>query len=163
MPLPGILSYLLIWGTIGAVLFSIFVIYVFRSGIVYTTRNEDGLLKERVPLSGYLTSGGFLLMIVIFLVAANNFGLYRTGYKVSFWQLYALNLFLYLLLFLYDTLIIDGLVLGYWRPSFLKLPDAMGADSMRVHIKKSIPVGTLAGLVISLVCTMISFFLFPII
>jgi hypothetical protein len=84
MPLPGILSYLLIWGTIGAVLFSIFVILVFRSGIVYTTRNEDGLLKERVPLSGYLTSGGFLLMIVIFLVAANYFGLYRTGFNLSF-------------------------------------------------------------------------------
>jgi hypothetical protein len=43
------------------------------------------------------------------------------------------------------------------------LPDAMGADSMLVHIKKSIPVGTLAGLAISLVCTMVSFFLFPII
>jgi hypothetical protein len=44
-----IMRYLLIWGTIGAVLFSFFVIFVFRSGIAYTARNEDGLLKEIIP------------------------------------------------------------------------------------------------------------------
>jgi hypothetical protein len=51
-------------------------------------------------------------------------------------------------------------VLGYWRPAFLKLPDAMGWDSMKVHIIKSIPVGAFFGLIISLVSTAITYFVF---
>ena len=47
--------------------------------------------------------------------------------------MYALNLGLYLLLFLFDTIVIDGFVIGSWHPAFLQLPEAMGADSMRVH------------------------------
>ena len=75
MTMIEILRYLLVWGTIGAVLFSFFVIFVFRSGIVYSTRNEDGLLKELIPLAGYLTSGRFLILVVLFLITANYFGL----------------------------------------------------------------------------------------
>jgi hypothetical protein len=160
MSASEILRYLMVWGIVGAILFSLFVVFVFRSGLVYTSRNENGLLKEKVPLAGYLTSGGFLVLIIIFLVAANYFGLYQGGYNLNFWELYTLNLGLYLILFLYDTLVIDGLVLGYWRPSFLQLPEAMGAESMREHIKKSIPVGILGGLLLALVCTAISFLLF---
>jgi hypothetical protein len=61
-------------------------------------------------------------------------------------------------LFLFDTLVIDGFVIGYWRPAFLRLPAAMGAESMQEHIKKSIPAGTLFGLIISLLCTAISYY-----
>ena len=158
---PGeIIRYLVTWGIIGAVLFSFFVLFVFRSGAVYTTRNEDGLLKEKIPLRGYLTSGLFLLSIVGFLVLANYFGLVRQNILLSLGPLYFLNLSLYLILFLFDTIVIDGLVLGYWRPAFLKLPDAMGWDSMKVHIIKSLPVGAFFGLIISLVSAAISYNLF---
>ena len=117
---PGeIITYLVTWGIIGAVLFSFFIIFVFRSGVVYNTRNEDGLLKEKIPLRGYLTSGLFVLSIVGFLVLANYFGLVRQNLQPSFAALYMLNLLLYLILFLFDTIVIDGLVLGYWRPTFL--------------------------------------------
>jgi hypothetical protein len=34
----------------------------------------------------------------------------------------------------------DGLMLGYWRPAFLQLPDAMGWTSIKEHMLKSIPV-----------------------
>ena len=155
-----IVRYLLVWGTIGAVLFSLFVIFVFRTGLVYTARKDDGLLKEKIPWTGYLVSIGFLIIITCFLVAANYFGIFQVGYQLSFWTLFALNLGLYLLLFSFDTLFIDGFVLGSWRPVFLDLPDAMGRESMREHIKKSIPVGNLAGVIISLVCTAISYNLF---
>jgi len=59
MTLINVISYLLVWGIIGAALFSLFVFSVFRTGIVYTARKEDGLLKERIPLTGYLISAGF--------------------------------------------------------------------------------------------------------
>ena len=158
---PGeIITYLVTWVIIGAVLFSFFVIFVFRSGVVYNTRNEDGLLKEKIPLRGYLTSGLFVLSIVGFLVLANYFGLVRQNLQLSFAALYVLNLLLYLILFLFDTIVIDGLVLGYWRPTFLQLPEAMGWESMKVHIIKSIPVGAFFGLIISLVSTVISHYIF---
>jgi hypothetical protein len=160
MSLSAVIGFLITWTIIGALLFSLFVLFVFRSGVVYTARNEDGLLKEKIPLTGYLSSAGFLVLIVIFLLGANNFGLYRSGYELTFGSLFALNLGLYLLLFLYDTLIIDGLVLGYWRPDFLQLPEAMGAESMGTHMRKSILPGILFGLVIALICSAISFYFF---
>lgn len=157
---PGeIILYLVTWGIIGAVLFSFFVIYVFRSGVVYTSRNEDGLLKEKIPPEGYLTAGLFLLSIVGFMVLANFFGLVRQNYQLSFSALYLINLVLYLLLFLFDTIVIDGLVLGYWRPAILQLPEAIGWVSMKVHIIKSLPVGAFFGLMVSLVSTSISYFI----
>jgi hypothetical protein len=108
----------------------------------------------------YLISGGFLVSIMLFRVGDNYSGLYLAGCHLSFWGLYALNLALYLILFMFDTLVIDGLVIGQWRPGFIHLPDAMSAESMREHIKRSVPAGTLFGLVISLLCTVISFYLF---
>jgi len=153
-----IIIYLVTWGMIGAILFSFFLIFVFRSGIVYTTRNEDGLLKEKIPLRGYLTPALFLICVVGFLVLANYFGLARRNIRLNFGALYLLNLLLYLILFLFDTIVIDGLVLGYWRPAFLQLPEAMGWDSMQVHIIKSVPVGSAFGLIIALVSTTISFY-----
>ena len=153
-----ILRYLLVWGTIGAVLFSFFVIFVFRSGIAYTARNEDGLLKEIIPWlatwhrvdSLFWSFNSWSQQIIS--------GFTRSAIKINFGGLYALNLFLYLILFLFDTLVIDGFVIGYWRPAFLRLPAAMGAESMQEHIKKSIPAGTLFGLIISLLCTAISYY-----
>ena len=159
MSTSEVVRYFAVWGIIGATLFSVFVIFVFRTGVVYKARNEDGLLKEKIPITGYLTSIGFLFLIVFFLVAANYFGLIQNGYQLSFWSLYALNLGLYLILFLFDTIVIDGFVIGYWRPVFLQLPEAMGAQSMREHIKKSIPVGTVFGLIVSLVCTAVSYYI----
>jgi hypothetical protein len=154
------ISYLAAWGITGAALFTLFVFFLFRTGFVYTARQEDGLLKEEIPFGGYLVSGGFLLLIVIFMLSANYFGLVLAGYQLSFWILNALNLGLYLVLFLFDTLVIDGLVIGYWRPEFLNLPPAMGSESMREHIKKSIPVGMLFGLFITLICSGITYYLF---
>jgi hypothetical protein len=146
MLMSEIVSYLAIWGIIGSVIFSFFVIFVFRTRIVYTARKEDGSLKEKIPIVG-------------FLVLANSLGLFRKGIQLSFGALYTLNLTLYLILFLFDTIVIDGFVLGYWRPTFLQLPESMGWTSMKEHMLKSIPVGTFFGLIIALVSTIISIYL----
>lgn len=154
------IAYLALWSLIGAIVFSAFVIIVFRTGIVYTSRKEDGLLKEKIPLRGYLTSIGLLLAIVGFLVLANYFGLVQRDFFLEFGTLLILNLVLFLILFLFDTLVIDGFVLGYWRPDFLHLPDAMGWESMKEHMLKSIPAGIAFGLVLSLLSSVITFYVF---
>ena len=71
--------------------------------------------------------------------------------------LYAINHGLHLIVFLFDTIVIDGIVIGHWRPAFLETASAMSAESMREHIEKSIAVGTLFGLIINLLCTVVSF------
>jgi hypothetical protein len=156
MPVREILSYLALWSTTGAVLFSLFVVYVFRSGLAYAARRRDGTLKEKIPLRGYVSMASFLLAVVGFFLAANYFGLARNAIRPGFWTLLALNYGLYLILFLFDTVFIDGIVLALWRPGFLRLPEEIGSESMRVHILRSLPVGLVFGALLAAVGTVFS-------
>jgi hypothetical protein len=134
------------------------VVIAFRTRIVYASRKEDGTLKQQIPLSGYLNMVFFLLAIIGFQVVANYFGLSREKLQVSFVSLFLLNLGHYCILFLFDSAVIDGLVLSVWRPRFLQLPDALGRKSMKTHILKSIPVGLVAGIGLTAVSTTLSHF-----
>jgi hypothetical protein len=156
----NILVYLAFWSLVGAILFSVFVLFVFRADLVYLSRKENGTLKDRIPIRGYLLMLAFLLVVIGFLVTANYFGIFRKPFEISFMGLFGLNLMLYLILFIYDTAFIDGFVLGYWRPGFLNLSDEMSGQSMGEHIIKSIPVGLVFGLLLSGVSTLISYFAF---
>ena len=156
MTLETALHYLGIWSAIGCAALSAYVILAFRTRIVYTARKEDGTLKKHIPLSGYLNMVIFLLLIVGFQVVANYFGLFREKLQVGFVPLFLLNFGHYCILFLFDTAVIDGLVLAVWRPGFLRLPDALGRQSMKTHILKSVPVGIVAGIGLTIVSTMLS-------
>jgi hypothetical protein len=149
-------SYLVKWGLIGAALFVLYVIFVFRSGLVYAARKPDGTLKDQVPLSGRLAMGSFIVIIIGFLVCANMLGLDGIEKGASFWTLFFLNYALYAILFSFDTFFIDAFVLGFWRPKFLKVPEEMGRESMKQHILKSIPVGLVVGVVLAGLSTWIS-------
>jgi hypothetical protein len=156
MTLRDVLDYLALWSAIGFALFSAYVVVVFRTGLVYTARKDDGTLKDQMPYSGQLNMMAFLLAIVGFQVLANYLGIVREGYQISFLSLLLLNLAHYLVLFLFDTLVIDGFVLAVWRPSFLQIPEAMGGESMMRHIVQSLPIGLVAGIALSAFSTAIS-------
>ena len=158
MTLEKVLYYLGVWSAIGCAIFSAYVVVVFRTGIVYTSRKGDGTLKKRIPLSGYLNMLIFLLGIVGLQVVSNYFGLVRKALEVSFFSLFLLNFGHYLILFIFDTVVIDGLVLSVWPPGFLQLSDAIGGASMKKHMLLSIPVGTLAGVGLTAASTVISYF-----
>ena len=154
------LAYLAFWSLVGATLFSLFVVFVFRSGAVYLARKRDGTLKEKVPLKGILIMAGFLATVILFFIAANFFGLARRQFSVGFGTLFALNYALYLILFAFDTLIIDGFVLSFWRPDFLRLSTELNKESMKDHIIKSLPIGTGLGLVFAGLTTTIAYYSF---
>lgn len=158
MTASALWAYLGLWSLVGALLFSAFVVWVMRSGAVYSARERDGSLKPRMPWRGCALMGGFLIVIVAFQVAANYIGLVQRGVRLAFWPLLALNLGHFFILLLYDTLVIDGLVIGLWRPAFLRLPEEMGWDSMKVHMLRTIPVGTAFMLLLSGASTLISYF-----
>ena len=153
------LFYLGIWSLIGAALFSTYVIFAFRTNLVYAARKDDGTLKDRIPAHGYLAMAAFLLAFVGFLVLANACGLARIAFNISLGNLFVLNFALYIILLLYDTLVIDGLVLSLWRPAILQLPAAMGWESMKEHMLRSIPVGLAFGVILAAVSAILSFFM----
>ena len=156
MSLHLIIQFLGVWSLIGASLFCVFVLFAFRSGLVYTARNEDGLLKDRIPLGGYLVMALFLLTVVAFIVIADCLGLAKNGISIGAVNLFILNYCLYIILFLFDTLFIDGFVLGTWQPKFLKLSEEIGGESMRKHMMKSIPIGAGFGILITFLATLIA-------
>ncbi len=158
MTLEMVLAYLVIWSAIGFVAFSVYVLVVFRMGLVFTSRKQDGTLKERIPFSGYLNMLILLIIIVGFQCLANYLGLVRRDISMSFFSLFLLNFAHYLALFIFDSVIIDGLVLSLWRPKFLHVPDTIGRDSMKKHVLKSIPIGMVAGIGLTLISTVISYF-----
>ncbi len=159
MNMLQVLRFLALWSFIGSSLFSLFVIFVFRSGAVYASRRMDGTLKEEIPLRGYLAMAAFLLAILGFFVLSNYFGFVMSSLRLNFGSIYLLNLALYLILFLFDTVVIDGLVLARWRPGFLRLSNEIGRDSMKEHIRKSIPIGLAFGIFLAAVSAALTSFL----
>jgi hypothetical protein len=153
-----LIRYFAVWSLVGALAFSLFVVFAFRTGFVFAAREPDGTLKERIPASGLLAMAAFLLLLVAFFPLANRLGLGERIFGAEFGQLLLLNLILYLILFAFDTLIIDAVVLGAWRPSFLRLPHELGSSSMTAHIRRSLPVGLIAGVLLALVTATISYF-----
>lgn len=158
MEISALLGYLGTWFLIGAAAFSVVVVYLLRSGAAYNARTEEGHLKKEMPLKGLLSMLGFMLLIVAFLVSANIFGLIRKGFTMGFTSLFLLNFALMLTLIAYDTFVIDWFVIGFWRPSFLRLPDAMDKTQMKEHMRRSFLVAPLLGAAIALVATLVSYF-----
>ena len=152
-------SYLLTWSLSGCVLFSLFVLIAFRTGLVYTARKEDGTLKNRIPLKGILAMTIIPLGLFGLYLVSNYFGWAQKGIPLDFGSLFLLNYGVYVILFVYDTLIIDGLVISTWRPTFLKIPATMGKESMKKHILISLPIGLLIGAILTLVGTGLSYLL----
>lgn len=85
MSTSEVVCYLAAWGIIGSALFSLFVIFVFRTGVVYNARDEDGLLKEKIPIQGYLASIGFLVLIVFFSGHGELFWIDSEKIPFEFW------------------------------------------------------------------------------
>jgi len=152
-----IITYLLFWGLIGCGLFALLVVVFFRTGIVYTARKQDGTIKDEIPLQGKLAMLILPVCYVLFQIISNYLGLVQKEISPTFWSLFLLNYAVYLSLFFFDTLFIDAFVIAIWRPRFLRIPAAMGRESMRTHILASIPVGLLIGLVLSLASAAVSF------
>jgi hypothetical protein len=156
MTLDQVSSYLFFWGLLGCGFFALLIVVLFRTRLVYAARKEDGTLKDQIPLRGKLTMLIVPVSYIIFQLFANYFSLIKNGFTLNFGKIFFLNYGIYLILFLFDTLVIDGFVISIWRPTFLKIPDAMGKESMKKHIRLSIPVGLLIGAVLTLISTTIS-------
>jgi hypothetical protein len=153
MTFYSIPSFLFLSGLIGCVLFFILVIVIFRTRLVYTARKPDGTLKDVVPIRGKLALTIIPISYFVFQVSTNYIGIVQQGIFLKYWSLFLLNYGVYLILFLFDTFFIDGFMLAIWRPDFLELPDELNVDSMKKHIRISIPVGLRMGILLTFIST----------
>ena len=153
-----LLEYYLVWSVVGCSIFNVFVIIVFRSGIVWEARDKGGTLKRDIPLRGYLTMLVIPFGIIALQVMSNILSLRRVGISLEFMRLWLLNFGYYLILLVYDTLVIDYFVLLIWRPNFLAIPEDLNQGSMKKHFYASIWVGLGAGFILTTLGTLISFF-----
>jgi hypothetical protein len=84
--LTDMLYYLGLWSMIGCLIFSAFVIAVFRTGLVWTARSKDGTLKKPMRLSGYFAMLIIPFGVVGLQILANYLGLARKALEVSFFS-----------------------------------------------------------------------------
>ena len=156
IPLDSALQYIAYWGTIGSIVFTGMVYVLFWTDLVYVAREEDGKLKRNMPLRGYLAMSIIPLSIIYLHIHGWRSSLEQ--YALGFNELLLVNYGLYLFLFLYDTLIIDILVLCLWRPSFIKLPNMERNECIRHHLW-TFPIGTGLGIIPTLISTSLIWFL----
>ena len=149
MNLSVFINYILLWTFIGIFLFNIFVIYLFRSGTIYESRNAQGHLKKDMTIKGALTIIAFLVVIIAIIVTSNYFSIVNIGISLSYWQYFLVNFSLIITLVIYDTLVIDWWVIALWRPSWLKIPPLMDKEQMRIHVKRSLWVAPIISLLIA--------------
>jgi len=91
----------------------------------------------------------FLIVVVAFIAGTNYISLISKGVEVSFWSLFLLNFAFIAILVVYDSLVIDWCVIGFWRPTFLNLPDAMDKKQMKVHLQRTLIVAPPISLLIA--------------
>ena len=123
------------WSLVGAAGFTILLILAKVTKAFQLVRDEEGLFRKPMPLGGWMALAGFVLTIFLFLIAAAYFGLHMKGMSLSFWTLWLMNFMTFFTLLLFDTIIIDILILVLWHPAFLKLPDMDVCTSISFHLK----------------------------
>jgi hypothetical protein len=158
MDIYDVFLYLVLWSLIGIFIANIFYIIVFRTGIVWTSRNKDGLLKKKIQISGIFAMLTILIGIIGLQIISNYFGLKLNNIKITFLSLFFVNYVYYYILLLYDTIVMDYLILVVWRLRFLKIPETLNWKSMKKHIVLSFPIGSIVGLLLTLISTTISYF-----
>ena len=147
------------WSLVGAVGFTLLLILAKVTKAFQLVRDEVGLYRKPMPLGGWMVMAGFVLTIFLFLIAATYFGLHMKGISPSFWTLWLMNFMTFFTLLLFDTFIIDILILVLWHPAFLKLPDMDVCTSISFHLKTML-FGTIFSIAISFIGSLGAWLLF---
>lgn len=150
------MNYLLVWGVIGSILFSLIVILFFLTGIIYVAvENPDPKTKKKGVIGSLIILFGIILIQSVSTISSLD--IYRNN--ADYIGIFVLNYALYLLLFLYDTFIIDIVILVKWHPNFLHLPDDEVFTSVNYHLRTLIP-GSILGLAVTAISVFLTSFIF---
>jgi hypothetical protein len=82
---------------------------------------------------------GLAAMIAFFV----GFGLVMFDHGTPYLVMLGWTLILMLSLVVFDSVVVDLLVIGWWRPSFLRIPAATTFGTMKIHVARTLTVGWL--------------------
>ena len=144
------------WGVIGSTFFTLLVVIFFLTGVIYAAVEKPA---PKTKKKGRIGSLIILVGILSIQILSTNISLTRYQLTNDLIGIYLLNYALYLILFVYDTFIIDILILVKWHPDFLHLPNEEVFTSSSYHLKTLI-LGSILGLLITTISVVISILLF---
>jgi len=152
----SVITYLLVWGFVGSVLFTIIVYLFFLTGVIYAAiENPDPKTKKKGMIGSLIILIGIILIQSVSTISSLDS--YRGN--ADFISVFILNYALYLILFFYDTIIIDIVILVKWHPDFLHLPDEEVFTSVSYHLRTLIP-GSILGLAVTAISVFLTSFIF---
>jgi len=139
-------------GGIGSLVFTCFILFMGYSGIAAAMRDEEGKFKKELNWKS-LTGGIAFICFLPGLLYLGNISYAKTAIESPGFLEYFLNAFgIFLIVHLYDLIVLDYLIVVKWHPSFLKLPDTDYYNKMAPHLKgfaRGIPIGLVASLLVS--------------
>jgi len=138
MSAADLIRFVLRWGVTGSLLLAAYLIIAWQTAFF-------GLLRS-------------ILMYVAIMVVADMQDLAPGFTRPTFSSLLAYNYTLYIFWLLFDTLVIDILLVAVWHPGFLKLPSREPHGSVSYHLR-TIPRGLILGMPVTLVGTGIALLL----
>ena len=125
---------ILIVGGIGSVIFTLIIILLSTTGIAKAMRDEEGKFKKefnRKTLLGAVVFIGFLTGLLHY----GNLNYTNTlNANPTFFQLWVNYFGIFLIIHLFDLIILDYIIIVKWHPAFLKLPDTQYCKTMQLHI-----------------------------
>jgi len=151
-----LLQFVFRWGLAGGLLLSAYLIIAWQTGFFGLLRGDPGAAKKRGPQASLLTGLGSILMYIVLMVVADLQDVVPGAEAPRFTMLLAYNYTLYVFWLLFDTIIIDILLVTVWHPRFLRLPNSGGHGSVQYHLR-TIPRGLLFGMPVTLVGTGIAY------
>lgn len=148
----------LIFFFLGAILLTLFTIWVYRSGAVHRSRHADGTLNTQSDWVGKFLSILFLLLTTA-LIVGYDFAIQKL-FPYSIWRLTLFNFILLFLLTLFDSFVIDLWLLARIKPGFLNVPPEVTIESMQYHVKKTFLLGWTILIPISFIAAIIGYSIF---
>lgn len=146
------ISNILYTGLIGSLIFTLIIIVVGTTGIFDAIRDKEGKFKKELNWQSVL---GFSLMLgfIIGLFYWSNWRFVNmVGEIPSLMTLWANAFGTFMVLHLFDLLILDYLIIVKWHPDFLNLPDTDYYTKFKPHLEgffRGLPLGLVLSFLVS--------------
>jgi hypothetical protein len=145
--------YILLWGFLASICFTILLVVMYLTGTGNLVRNEEGKFKEKEKISvgGYLLFALFLGLVIGLPIIANLFFVVQEGIKLEIFEIFILTYGIFLFVNLWDLISIDYFLVVKNVFQLKNLPQTPYYTTFRPHL-----IGFFKGLVFGLVFSVIS-------
>lgn len=148
------LACILKFGLVGCLVFTGFVVIMSKTGIAAAMRDENGTFRKNLNWKMLTGALAFILFLLSLLLTGSYCLAQSTAQTPGFVQFFGTVFGVFMVVHLYDLLVLDYIIVVRWHPAFLKLPDTEYYTSFTPHLIgffRGLPMGVLASLIVSLI------------